>query len=202
MSPLRVVLAEDQVMVAGAFASLLEMEGDIAVVATAADGDEALAAVLEHRPDVLVTDIEMPGRSGLDVVGELREAGVATRVVIVTTFSRPGYLRRALDLGVAGYVLKDTPVEELAETVRRVHAGQRVVDPELALTAWDAGDPLTDRERDVVRLAGEGHPNNEIAARLHLAEGTVRNYLSAAITKLGARNRTEAAHLARRRGWL
>lgn len=198
----RVVLAEDQAMVAGAFATLLEMEGDIEVVATAADGDAALAAVAEHDPDVLVTDIEMPGRSGLDVAAELRRAGRATRVVVVTTFSRPGYVRRALELGIHGYVLKDAPIDELTDTVRRVQAGERVVDPSLALTAWDAADPLTDRERDVIRLAGEGHPNTEIAARLHLAEGTVRNYLSAAMGKLGARNRTDAANLARQRGWL
>ena len=199
---IRTVLAEDQGMVRGAFASLLALEPDIEVVATAADGDEALAAVMDAQPDVLLTDIEMPGRSGLDVAAELARRGAPTRVVIVTTFARSGYLRRALDAGVAGYVLKDAPVEQLVDTLRRVHSGQRVIAPELAVAAWDGDDPLTERERDVLRNAADGRPNAEIAARLHLAEGTVRNYLSSAIAKLGARNRTEAAATARERGWL
>lgn len=199
---IRTVLAEDQGMVLGAFASLLALEPDIDVVATAPDGTAALRAVLDHRPDVLLTDIEMPGRSGLDVATEVRAQGLATRVVIVTTFARSGYLRRALDAGVAGYVLKDAPVDQLVDTLRRVHSGQRVIAPELAVAAWDAADPLTDRERHVLRRAAAGSPNAQIAVELHLAEGTVRNYLSAAITKLGARNRTEAANLARDRGWL
>ena len=189
---IRTVLAGDQGMVLGAFASLLALEPDIEVVATAADGDEALAAVMDAQPDVLLTDIEMPGRSGLDVAAELARRGAPTRVVIVTTFARSGYLRRALDAGVAGYVLKDAPVEQLVDTLRRVHSGQRVIAPELAVAAWDGDDPLTERERDVLRNAADGRPNAEIAARLHLAEGTVRNYLSSAIAKLGARNRTEA----------
>lgn len=187
-------------MVLGAFARLLGLEADLDVVATAPDGPSALAAVRRHRPDVLLTDVEMPGLSGLDVAAAL--AGTRVRVVVVTTFARSGYLRRALDAGVSGYVLKDAPVERLAEVVRRVHAGERVVDPALAVAAWGAADPMTDRERDVLRLAAEGLPNAEIAARLHLADGTVRNYLSTAITKLGARNRTEAARLARDQGWL
>lgn len=199
---LRVVLAEDQSMVLGAFASLLELEPDVEVVATAADGAAALAAVREHHPDVLLADIEMPGMTGLDVAAELQRGGEPTRVLIVTTFARSGYLRRALDAGVSGYVLKDAPVADLVAALRTVADGGRVIAPELAVAAWDAADPLTDRERDVLRLAGEGEPNARIAARLHLAEGTVRNYLSAAITKLGARNRTEAAATARDRGWL
>ena len=198
----RVVLAEDQALVAGAFASLLELEPDVEVVATAADGAAALAAVREHRPDVLMTDIEMPGMSGLDVAATLQQDGSATRVLVVTTFARSGYLRRALDAGVTGYVLKDAPVAALVAALRTVAAGGRVVDPELALAAWGAADPLTDRERDVLRLAATGAPNADIAEELHLAEGTVRNYLSSAITKLGARNRTEAAALAREHGWL
>lgn len=202
MNPLRVVLAEDQGMVLGAFASLLELEPDLEVVATAADGDEALAAVLAHRPDVLLTDIEMPGRTGLDVAAELRRRGSGTRVLIVTTFARSGYLRRALDAGVTGYVLKDAPIGQLVDAVRQVHAGQRVIAPELAVAAWEEADPLTDRERDVLRLAGDGHPNADIARELHLADGTVRNYLSNAIAKLGARNRTDAARRARERGLL
>lgn len=199
---IRVVLAEDQGMVLGAFASLLALEPDIEVVATAPDGDAALAAVVEQRPDVLLTDIEMPGRTGLDVAAELHRRGLPTRIVVVTTFARSGYLRRALDAGVAGYVLKDAPVDQLVDTLRRVHSGQRVIAPELAVAAWDADDPLTDRERDVLRLAADGAPNADIASALHLADGTVRNYLSAAIAKLGARNRTEAANIARERGWL
>ena len=202
MSPLRVVLAEDQAMVRGAFASLLELEPDVEVVAAVEDGPAALAAVLEHDPDVLLTDIEMPGRSGLDVAAELHRRGLRTRVLIVTTFARSGYLRRALDAGVDGYVLKDAPIDDLVAALRRVHAGGRVIDPQLAVAAWDAEDPLTDRERDVLRLAADGLPNAEIAASLHLVEGTVRNYLSTVLTKLGARNRTEAGRLARERGWL
>jgi len=189
-------------MVLGAFAALLGLEADLAVVATATEGTAALAAVREHDPDVLVTDVEMPGATGLDVAAELHRTGTRTRVVIVTTFARSGYLRRALESGVAGYVLKDAPIEQLVDTVRRVHDGQRVVDPALAVAAWDGADPMTDRERDVLRLAADGLPNSEVAASLHLAEGTVRNYLSTAITKLGVRNRIEAARLARDRGWL
>jgi two-component system response regulator DesR len=202
VSAIRLVLAEDQGMVLGAFASLLGLEPDVEVVATARDGDEALAAVLAHRPDVLLTDIEMPGRTGLDVAAELQRRRDPTRVLIVTTFARSGYLRRALDAGVTGYVLKDAPIARLLDAVRRVHAGHRVIDPELAVAAWETVDPLTDRERDVLRLAADGHPNAELAARLHLAEGTVRNYLSNAIAKLGARNRTDAVRLAQDRGLL
>jgi two-component system response regulator DesR len=197
---IKLVLAEDQTMVLGAFAQLLGLEPDLEVVATAVDGPGALAAVREHDPDVLVTDVEMPGMTGLDVAAALR--GGRTRLVIVTTFARSGYLRRALESGVSGYVLKDAPIDELVDTVRRVHAGQRVVDPALAVAAWDGADPLTDRERDVLRLAADGLPNGEIATSLFLAEGTVRNYLSTAISKLGVRNRIEAAHAARDRGWL
>jgi two-component system response regulator DesR len=199
---IRIVLAEDQGMVLGAFASLMDLQPDITVVATATNGDDALAAVREHRPDVLVTDIEMPGRTGLDLAAELRRLGDPTRVLIVTTFARSGYLRRAIDAGVAGYVLKDSQIGELAAALRRVHAGERVVAPELAVAAWDAADPLTEREREVLRAVADGASNADIAARLFLAEGTVRNYLSSAMAKLDARNRTEAAKTARTRGWL
>ncbi|HSK23163.1 MAG TPA: response regulator transcription factor [Egicoccus sp.] len=199
---LRVVLAEDQGMVRGAFASLLDLEPDVEVVASVEDGDAALAAVATHEPDVLLTDIEMPRRSGLDVAAELRRRGSPTRVLIVTTFARSGYLRRALDAGVTGYVLKDAPIGDLVAALRKVAAGQRVIDPQLAVAVWDAEDPLTDRERDVLRLAGDGRPSSDIAAALHLADGTVRNYLSSAIAKLQARNRVEAAQVARDRGWL
>lgn len=200
--PVRVVLAEDQAMVLGAFASLLDLQPDVDVVATAADGDQALAAVWEHRPDVLLTDIEMPGRTGLDLAAELSEQGCPTRVLIVTMFARSGYLRRAMDAGVAGYLLKDAPIGELVAALRRVHAGERVVAPELAVAAFDTANPLTDRERELLREVAEGASNAAIAVRLHLAEGTVRNYLSAAMAKLNARNRTAAAKLARERGWL
>ncbi len=201
MTTLRIVLAEDQQMVLGAFASLLALEPGVEVVAVAGDGQEALTAVAEHHPDVLLTDIEMPKVSGLEVAEELRRRGDATRVLVVTTFARSGYLRRALEAGVAGYVLKDAPVDRLVATLRRVAAGERVIDPELAIATW-ADDPLTDRELAVLREAAGGAPNAEIAAGLHLAEGTVRNYLSTAMAKLGARNRTEATALARERGWL
>lgn len=197
-----VVLAEDQTMVLGAFAELLGLQPDIAVLATATNGREARAAVARHHPDVLVTDIEMPGASGLDLAEELQRREITTKVLIVTTFARSGYLRRALNAGVVGYVLKDAPIAELADALRRVHAGQVVVAPELAVAAWDHTDPLTDRERALLREVAHGATNSEIARHLHLAEGTVRNYLSTAMTKLGARNRTDAARTAQERGWL
>jgi two-component system, NarL family, response regulator DesR len=199
---IRVVIAEDQGMVLGALAALLEIEGDIAVVARSPNGREALQAVLRHKPDVFITDIEMPQMTGLDVAAELKRQHAGTRVIIVTTFARAGYLRRALEAGASGYLLKDSPASELAEAVRRVHQGLRVVDPELAAEAWGEPDPLTDRERQVLRMAGEGMASGEIAAQLSLSEGTVRNYLSEAISKLGAANRVEAARLARTKGWL
>lgn len=197
-----VLLAEDQRMVLGALGILLGLEPDLDVVGTALDGDDALRLVGSLRPDVLVTDIEMPGRTGLDVAAEIRRRGLPTRVVILTTFARPGYLRRALDAGVSGYLLKDAPSATLAAAVRTVHGGGRVVDPALAVDAWGECDPLTERERQVLRLAGDGLANADIAAGLHLSEGTVRNYLSEALHKLGAPNRTAAARLARERGWL
>jgi two-component system response regulator DesR len=200
---IRVVLAEDQAMVLGALAALLELEHDIEVVGTAADGKAALAEVKRLKPDVLVTDIEMPLMTGLELAAFLKEQAIATRVVILTTFARPGYLRRALDSGARGYLLKDRPAKELAEAVRRVNAGLRVVDPVLATEAWGAeDDPLTDRERQILQRAGEGRSSGEIAVELRLSEGTVRNYLSEAIAKLGASNRVDAARIARGKGWL
>lgn len=199
---IRVVIAEDQGLVLGALAALLDMEDDIEVVATAENGNDALEKVLEIEPDVVLTDIEMPGMTGLELLQALKVKSFSGRVIIVTTFGRSGYLRRALEGGAAGYLLKDTPAEELAEAVRRVHQGLRAVAPELAAQAWGEPDPLTDRERQVLQLAGEGLSNFKIAEELHLSEGTIRNYLSEAIGKLGAANRTEAARLARKQGWL
>ncbi len=189
-------------MVLGALSALLEIESDFEVVAQARTGDEALTLALHHRPDVVVTDIEMPGMTGLDLAAQLKSRGAASRVVILTTFARPGYLRRALEVGACGYLLKDAPSAQLADAIRRVAAGGRAIDASLASEAWTDADPLTDRERQVLRLADEGLSGAEIAKRLKLSEGTVRNYLSETIGKLGARNRVEAARLARQRGWL
>jgi two-component system response regulator DesR len=199
---IRVLLAEDQSMVLGALAALLELEEDIEVVGRARDGAEALCLARTSRPDVVVTDIEMPGMTGLELAAALRREAAVPRVVILTTFGRSGYLRRALDAGAAGYLLKDAPADRLAEAIRRVHAGLRAVDPELAAAAWDEPDPLTDRERQVLRLAAEGLSTAKIGAEIHLSEGTVRNYLSEAISKVGAGNRVEAARIARQKGWL
>jgi two-component system response regulator DesR len=199
---IRIVVAEDQKMVLGALAALLEIEGDLDVVGRAEDGEQALAICRETRPDVLLTDIEMPNMTGLELAAALRREGLATRVIILTTFARGGYLRRALEAGASGYLLKDSPAEHLANAVRRVRAGGRVIDPELAAEAWTEPDPLTDRERQVLRMAGDGQTSADIASRLHLSEGTVRNYLSEAISKLGAGNRVEAARIARDKGWL
>ncbi|HEU0154085.1 MAG TPA: response regulator transcription factor [Arenimonas sp.] len=199
---IRLVLAEDQAMVRGALVALLGLETDLQVVAEAGDGEAAWLAVAKQVPDLLVTDIEMPGLTGLDLALRVRDAGLATRVVIITTFARAGYLRRALDAGVRGYLLKDAPSGQLAAALRQVHAGGRVIDPQLAVAAWGEQDPLTERERQVLRLAGEGARSADIAERLHLSHGTVRNYLSEAIGKLGAANRIEAYRVARAKGWL
>ena len=203
MTPIRLVVAEDQALVLGALATLLDLEPDLSVVGRAPDGEAALAMVDELCPDVLVSDIEMPGLTGLEVAARLAGMGSATAVVIVTTFGRAGYLRRALDAGVRGYLLKDSPPAELADAIRRVAGGGRWVAPSLAERAWDAeADPLTDRERAVLRLASDGRSNKEIARALDLSPGTVRNYLSEACGKLDATNRIEAARIARDKGWL
>ena len=199
----RVVLAEDQGMVRGALSVLLGIEPDIEVVASASDGEEAFRAVGKHRPDVLVTDIEMPRLTGLELAVKVRELYPETRVLMLTTFARPGYLRRALEAGAHGYLLKDRPSTELADAVRRISRGQRVVDSDLAAEAWGVeADPLSDREREILRRAGEGESTAEVARGLRLSEGTVRNYLSEAISKMGAHNRIEAARVARTKGWL
>jgi len=199
---IRVVVAEDQSMVLGALAALLEIESDIEVIGRAHDGREALELVERLSPDILLTDIEMPELSGLEVAAEVTRRAFATRVIILTTFARAGYLRRALDAGAAGYLLKDSPSDELANALRRVARGGRAVDPALAQGAWSERDPLNDRERQVLRLAAQGKLSAAIAEGLGLSKGTVRNYLSQAIAKLGASNRVEAARTARQKGWL
>ena len=199
---IRVVIAEDQNLVLGALAALLKLEGDFDVVGIAADGAAAFEQVLALQPDILVTDIEMPRLTGIELAAKVTAQVPHTRIVIVTTFARPGYLRRAMAAGAVGYLLKDAPAEQLARALRRVHAGGRAVDPELAAHAWGDHDPLTDRERQVLRLAGEGRSSAEIGSALTLSSGTVRNYLSEAASKLGATNRIEAARLARDKGWL
>lgn len=200
--PIRILLAEDQALLRGALAALLRMEPDFEVVAECADGESAWVELQRHRPDVLVTDIEMPGLTGLELAARVQRQQLPVRVVIVTTFARGGYLRRALDAGVAGYLLKDAPASELAQALRQVQRGGRAIDPQLALDAWSEADPLNERERQVLRLAGEGRSAGETAAALGLSQGTVRNYLSEAIGKLGVGNRIEAYRLARQKGWL
>ena len=204
---IRVLIAEDQGLVLGALAALLDLEPDLRVVAQARDGREALALTLKHTPDVLLTDIEMPRMTGLELAQavqrhKLGAPASVTRVIIVTTFARGGYLRRALEAGAAGYLLKDAPAATLADAVRRVHSGGRAVDPDLAAAAWGEADPLSERERLCLRLAGQGHTSADIARELGLSDGTVRNYLSEALHKLGASNRVQAARFAREKGWL
>ena len=202
-SSIRVLLAEDQTMLRGALAALLDLEPDITVIAEAANGHEALKLARDLAPDVIVTDIEMPLKTGLELASDLNLAESRARVIILTTFARPGYLRRALDAGARGYLLKERSASELADAIRRVHSGLHAIDPALAAEAWTADpDPLSDRERQILQRAGDGRSSAEIAAELRLSEGTVRNYLSEAIAKLGAANRTDAARIARTRGWL
>ncbi|WP_370419055.1 response regulator [Streptomyces sp. QH1-20] len=198
-----VLLAEDQGMMRGALALLLGLEDDIEIVAQVGDGDEILPQALATRPDIALLDIELPGRSGLDAAADLRERLPECRVLILTTFGRPGYLRRAMEAGASGFLVKDGPVEELAAAIRRVLAGERVIDPALAAAALSAGpNPLTQRERDVLAAAVDGATVADIASRVHLSPATVRNYLSAAIGKTATRNRMEAVRAARQNGWL
>lgn len=199
---IRILLAEDQAMLRGALARLLALESDIEVVGSVGDGEAAWRELQHLTPDVLVSDIEMPGLTGLELAQRITRHGLPIKVVIVTTFARAGFLRRALEAGVRGYLLKDTPVEQLADAIRQVHRGGRAIDPQLAMDAWGDADPLTDRERQTLRLAGEGLSAGEIAGKLNLSQGTVRNYLSEAIGKLGVGNRIEAYRLARQKGWL
>ena len=199
---IRVLLAEDQAMVRGALSALLSLETDIEVLGSAPDGEVAWRELQRLAPDILVTDIEMPGITGLELAQRVQRHELPVKVVILTTFARPGFLRRALDAGVCGYLLKDSPAEQLADAIRRVRHGGRAVDPQLAMDAWTESDPLNDRERQVLRLAGDGLSAGDIATLLNLSAGTVRNYLSEAIGKLGAANRIEASRLARQKGWL
>ena len=199
----RVLLAEDQAMVRGALSALLTLEEDIEIAAEVARGDEVVPAALDSLPDVALLDIEMPGGDGLSAAAALKERLPSCRVVILTTFGRAGYLRRAMESGAVGFLLKDAPASELASAIRRVMNGERVVDPGLAAAALSEGEsPLTEREREVLSASANGATIEDIAAKLYLSEGTVRNYLSTAIKKLGVRNRVEAARLAERKGWL
>ncbi|MER7130270.1 response regulator transcription factor [Streptosporangium saharense] len=200
---IRVLLVEDQAMVRGALASLLGLEPDIEVVGEAASGHEALQVALETRPDVVLLDIEMPGGDGIAAGAGIREALPGCQVMILTTFGRPGYLRRAMEAGAVAFLVKDSPARELAAAIRRVRAGERVIDPGLAAAALSAGpNPLSPRERDVLAAAADGSTVGDIALNLHLSEGTVRNYLSSAIQKTQARNRIEAVRRAQAQGWL
>lgn len=198
----RLMLVEDQTLILGALAALLDMEADLEVVAQVPDAETALTQLAEMTVDVVLTDIEMPGMGGLELAQMLRQKHPEIKVGIVTTFARKGYLRRALDAGVQAYLLKDTPSEQLAKAIRLMRSGQRVIDPELAAAARGARNPLTERERQVLRLAAEGLTTDMIAQRIHRSEGTVRNYLSYAISKLDARNRVDAARIARDEGFL
>jgi two-component system, NarL family, response regulator DesR len=200
---IRVLLAEDQALVRGALRALLDLEPDLQVVAEVGRGDQVLAAAREHRPDVALLDIEMPGRDGIEAARELAACLPEVRAVVLTTFGRPGFLRRAMEVGAAGFLVKDAPVTELARAIRAVMAGERVIDRDLAAAALALGaTPLSTREADVLRAASDGATVADIAGRLFLSEGTVRNYLSSAIGKTGARTRVEAARVAQEKGWL
>ena len=200
---IRVLLAEDQAMVRGALAALLTLEGDIEIIAEVGRGDEVLTVALATKPDVALLDIEMPGCDGITAAAALHSKLPSCRLLILTTFGRPGYLRKAMESGVVGFLLKDAPSAQLATAIRRAVAGERVVDPTLAMAALSEGNnPLTERERDVLAAATGGASISEIASSLSLSEGTVRNYLSVAIQKLNAHNRTEAARIAEEKGWL
>jgi len=199
---IRIVLAEDQGMLRGALSSLLNMEEDLEVVAQANHGKEALELTRLHKPDVCVLDVDMPIMSGLDVAESIRSEGLPCRVLMLTTFARPGYLQRALAAGVSGYILKDGSSEELADAIRKVYSGKRVLSPELTFAAWEAPNPLTSREQEILQLAASGMSAKDIANQLYLSHGTVRNYLSEIISKLGVDNRMEAVTAAREKGWI
>ncbi|UVI30816.1 response regulator transcription factor [Paenibacillus spongiae] len=199
---MRILLAEDQAMLRSAMSALLDMEDDIEVIGEAENGEQALAMTRDLQPDLCLLDIEMPHMSGLEVAEQLKNQGSPCKIVILTTFSRVGYFQRAMRAGVRGFLLKDSPIGELADALRTVQGGGRAVSPALALTFWEAENPLTEREREVLKLAAEGLPAGEIAQRLHLTAGTVRNYLSEAFQKLEAKNRIDAIAIAGKNGWL
>ncbi len=199
---IRILIAEDQLLVCEALASLLNMEQDFEVVATAGDGEEAIRLALLHAPDVALVDIEMPKKSGLEVVQELKAKLPACKTIVVTTFARPGYLQRAVKSGASGYLLKDAQVEEVAAAIRRVHRGEKVMNPTLLMEAWTLENPLSERELEILRLAAAGLSTKEIAAACFLSEGTVRNYLSEIMSKLDVETRQEAVRRATERGWL
>src|SRR5690606_23955655 len=203
LKPIRVVIADDQAMLRGALAALLDLEDDLAVVGVAGDGEAALELVRQTAPDVCLMDIQMPGMDGIAATQAIRAANAATSVLIVTTFARPGYLRAALDAGASGFVVKDAPAEHLADAVRRVHSGLRVLDPALAeASLFEGANPLSERERQVLRLAADGRSAAAIASEVFLSAGTVRNNLSAAIGKVGAANRAQAVRIAQDKGWI
>lgn len=202
---INVVIAEDQGMILGALAALLDLEDDISVIKTASNGKVALSFIeedAEPRTDILITDIEMPEMTGLELASAVAKHDSSVKVIILTTFSRAGYLRRAMDSGVKGYLLKDSPSEELVQAIRKVNSGGKVIAPELLQNAWMEQDPLTDKERAALRLAKNGDTTEQIALKLHLSAGTVRNYLSSACSKLDAKNRVDAARIAHKNGWL
>ncbi len=200
--PIRVFLVEDQAMVLGALVALLEREQDIDVVGRATSAEEALELLDTIAIDVLLTDIEMPGESGIDLAEKVHRTSPEVRIMMLTTFGRAGYFERAMAAGASAYILKDSPASELAAAIRKVKAGGRIIDPELVAAAWASPNPLTVRERQCLKLAGEGLSNSDIAEKVFLSEGTVRNYLSSALNKLDAGNRTEAARLATQNGWI
>ena len=199
---IRVFLVEDQALVLGALAALLDREDDIEVVGTATSAEQGLERITAESVDVVLTDIELPKDSGLDLAKALRDTHPGIRIIVLTTFARSGYFQRAMAAGARGYILKDSPASELAAAIRKVRAGQQVVDPELVAESWSDPNPLTEREQQCLRLAGDGRSNSQIADSVFLSEGTVRNYLSSALSKLDAANRTEAARLARQKGWI
>lgn len=199
---INILIAEDQSMVLGALSALLNLEDDLSVIATSSNGKEALAITKQTQVDIILTDIEMPEMTGIELAQAIQKNEYQAKVMILTTFARSGYLRRAMDAGVKGYLLKDAPSDSLADAVRKIHAGKVIVAPELVTEAWNEADPLTDKERLVLRLASEGKTTDTIAKEVFLSAGTVRNYLSEASSKLNAKNRVEAARIAKQKGWL
>ncbi|MFD0692863.1 response regulator transcription factor [Paenibacillus sp. GCM10027628] len=199
---MRVIIAEDQGMLRGALSALLDLEEDIDVVGQAENGEQALELILKLEPDLCIMDIEMPKLTGLDVAEKIKESGISCRVVILTTFSRSGYFQRAMKAGVRGYLLKDAPIQELSEALRKVHGGGRAVSPELALTFWETENPLTSKEQEILKLIAQGLSANEMAQQLFLSSGTIRNYVSEILQKLDAKNRIDAIAIAEKNGWL